>query len=89
MKQDYQLRNHIPLSGPATREPCDGTESRLRVSVGFTLLWYRDRLGVDFGEKWHNNPEYRYTSLVKMKEYLHLHFHDIWCNAHVCLGFLA
>ena len=77
MIQDYQLRNHIPLSGPATREPCDGTEDRLRVSLGFTPLWYRDRLGVDFGEKWHNDPEYRYASLVKMKEYLHLHFPSI------------
>lgn len=77
MKQDYQLRNHIPLSGPATRESCDGTESRLRVSLGFTPLWYRDRLGVDFGEKWHNNPEYRYNSLVEMKEYLHAHFPSV------------
>ncbi len=77
MLQDYQLRNHIPLSGPATREACDGTESRLRVSLGFTPLWYRDRLGIDFGEKWHNDPEYRYNSLIEMKEYLHKHFPSI------------
>jgi len=67
----YQLRNHIPLAGPATREPCDGTEGRLRVSMGFTPRWYHDRLGVDFGQKWHLDPEYRYTSLVRMKELLH------------------
>jgi hypothetical protein len=73
----YQLRNHIPLSGPATREPCDGTEGRLRVSMGFTPRWYHDRLGVDFGQKWHLDPEYRYTSLVRMKELLHSKFPTI------------
>lgn len=74
---DRQLRNHIPLAGPATREPCDGTESTLRVSLGFTPRWYHDRLGVDFSERWHTNPDYRYETLVEMKEYLHKHFPSI------------
>lgn len=65
------LRNHIPLAGPATREPCDGNESPLRVSLGFTPRWYAQRLGIDFSEHWHTDPEYRYESLIKMKEYLH------------------
>jgi len=69
-----QLRNHIPLGGPATREPADGTESPLRISLGFTPKWYHDRLGIDFSEQWHTNPVYRYESLVAMKEYLHEHF---------------
>lgn len=72
-----QLRNHIPLAGPATREPCDGTEGRLRVSLGFTPRWYHDRLGIDFGEIWHTDPVYRYESLVTMKEYLHAHFPSV------------
>ena len=71
------LRNHIPLAGPATREPCDGTEERLRVSLGFTPRWYYDRLGVEFSEKWHKDPEYRYNTLVEMKEYLYSKFPDI------------
>ncbi len=66
-----QLRNHIPLAGPATRELCDGSEERLRVSLGFTPRWYHDRLGIDFSEKWHTDPDYRYETLVEMKEYLH------------------
>jgi hypothetical protein len=64
------LRNHIPLSGPATREPCDGTESPMRVSLGFTPRWYRDRLGMDFGEPWHLDPVYRYEQSVRMRQLL-------------------
>ena len=65
------LRNHIPLSGPATREPATGDEPFLRVSLGFTPNWYHQRLGIDFTEKWHLDPEYRYETLVAMKEHLH------------------
>jgi len=32
---ESRLRNHIPLSAPATREPCTGDEQDLRVSLGF------------------------------------------------------
>ncbi len=69
-RADHRLRNHIPLSGPATREPCDGTESPMRVSLGFTPKWYRDRLGTDFGESWHLDPEYRYAQSLRMRELL-------------------
>lgn len=74
---DTRLRNHIPLAGPATREPCDGSESPLRVSLGFTPKWYRDRLGVDFGEAWHLDPGFRRESLVRMKELLHDEFPEV------------
>ena len=70
MRAPTGLRNHIPLSGPATREPCDGTESPMRVSLGFTPKWYADRLGVDFSECWHLDPGYRYGQMLRMKEYL-------------------
>ena len=73
----YRLRNHIPLGAPATREPYDGSEADLRVSLGFDPRWYRDRVGVDFGESWHLNPEYRYSSLVAMKEHLHRLFPSV------------
>jgi hypothetical protein len=66
----FRLRNHIPLSGPATREPCDGTEPPMRVSLGFTPKWYRDRLGTDFGEAWHLDPGYRYVQSLRMRELL-------------------
>ena len=68
---DFRLRNHIPISGPATREPYLGDEPFIRVSMGFTPRWFNRRLGITFSEKWHLNPEYRYETLVKMKEYLY------------------
>lgn len=67
----YTLRNHIPLASPATREPTDGSEPYLRVSLGFTPNWFRSRLGIDFSEPWHRDPLYRYETLTQMKELLH------------------
>ncbi|MBN2558550.1 MAG: hypothetical protein JXB33_07345 [Clostridia bacterium] len=72
--KDYRLRNHIPISGPATREPYSGDEPDLRVSLGFIPRWYHARLGIDFSQKWHTDPLYRYEALVKMKMYLHESF---------------
>ena len=68
--KDYRLRNHIPISGPATREPLIGDEKDLRVSLGFTPRWYNKRLGIDFSKQWHLDPVYRYESLLKMKTHL-------------------
>lgn len=72
-----RLRNHIPLSGPATREPCDGSESAMRVSLGFTPRWYRSRLGIDFSEAWHLDPIHRFDALTKMKAHLHDCFPEV------------
>jgi hypothetical protein len=65
-----QLRNHIPISAPARREAADGTESDMRVSLGFEPAWFHRRCGADFGERWHTDPCYRHDSLVKMKQEL-------------------
>jgi hypothetical protein len=62
-----KLRNHIPIGGPARREPADGTEGAMRVSLGFEPAWFHRRCGVDFSEKWHADPYYRYDSLRLMK----------------------
>ena len=69
-----QLRNHIPISGPARREPVDGTETALRVSLGFEPAWYHLRCGVDLGERWHKDPRDRHDTLVVMKAELHRAF---------------
>lgn len=69
-----QLRNHIPISGPARREPADGSESPLRVSLGFEPMWYTQRCDVDFAERWHTDPVYRHETLVAMKAELHRAF---------------
>jgi hypothetical protein len=75
-----QLRNHIPISGPARREPADGTETAMRVSLGFEPAWYHRRCGVDLGEQWHKDPRYRHDALVTMKAELHRAFPmvDAW-----------
>lgn len=69
-----QLRNHIPIAGPARREPANGSETPLRVSLGFEPAWYRQRCGVDFSERWHQDPYYRHETLVQMKAELHQAF---------------
>jgi hypothetical protein len=43
-----KLRNHIPIASPARREPADGSESPMRVSLGFEPGWYSRRCTVDF-----------------------------------------
>ena len=62
-----RLRSYIALGAPATRCPCDGTESALRVEYGFTPRWYHQRLGIDFSERWHLDPLYRHESLLRMR----------------------
>lgn len=72
-----RLRNHIPIAGPARREPADGSESALRVSLGFEPDWYHRRCGVDFSERWHQDPFYRHETLVQMKQELHRSFPSV------------
>lgn len=62
-----RLRSYIALGAPATRRPCDGTEAALRIEYGFTPRWYHQRLGIDFSERWHLDPLYRYESLLRMR----------------------
>ena len=62
-----QLRHHIPMGGTGSRELADGTESPMRVSLGFEPAWYHRRCDIDFSEPWHKDPVYRYESLKKMK----------------------
>jgi len=65
-----QLRNYIPIGAPARREPVDGTETCMRVSMGFEPAWYVRRCEVDLGERWHKDPLYRYQALFRMKKAL-------------------
>ncbi len=62
-----QLRNHIPIGGPARREPVCGTETPFRVSLGFEPAWYTKRCGTDFSEGFHKDPCNRYKMIKVMK----------------------
>jgi len=67
MKQiKQQLISYIAPGAPATRRPASGPLPFLRPEIGFTPKWYRSALGIDFGKKWHTNPEYRRETRMKM-----------------------
>ncbi|MBD3421614.1 MAG: hypothetical protein GF398_15975 [Chitinivibrionales bacterium] len=71
---EIRLRHHAPLSAPGTRELYLGDEPFLRISLGFTPNWFHQRLGVDFSEAWHLDPQYRYHALLTMKQHVHRQF---------------
>jgi hypothetical protein len=77
MKNFLGLRSYIAPGAPATRHPCDGTESALRIEFGFTPRWYRQHLDIDFSRRWHEDVLYRATSVEKMRCELRKHFPDI------------
>ncbi len=62
-----QLLSYIAPAAPATRRPAEGDEPFLRPEIGFTPAWYRGRLGVDFGERWHRDPAYRRETVRQMR----------------------
>ena len=65
-----QLRSYIAPGCPATRAPCDGSEAPLRIEFGFTPRWYRTRCGIDFGPRWHLDPQYRAQTVRQMRAVL-------------------
>jgi hypothetical protein len=61
-----QLRYSIPLAAIPGRRPADGTEPHLRPEVGFNPNWFHVRCGIDFSERWHEDPDYRLGTLEVM-----------------------
>jgi hypothetical protein len=72
--QDGQLISYIAPAAPATRRPAEGNEPRLRPEVGFTPRWYRSKLGIDFGRRWHHDPAHRCETVLAMREELRRRF---------------
>lgn len=71
---ELQLRSYIPIAGPARREAADGAESPLRPVLGFEPAWFRQRVDVDFSERWHHDPHYRAATLGRMLAQLRRRF---------------
>ena len=69
-----QLVSYIAPGAPATRRPADGNEPFLRPEIGFTPAWYRQRLDINFGERFHTAPAYRRDCVVKMRAELRRRF---------------
>jgi len=61
-----QLVSYIAPGAPATRRPAVGDEPFLRPEIGFTVRWYHEALGIDFGARWHTDPAYRRDALTAM-----------------------
>lgn len=72
-----RLISYIAFGAPATRRPARGDEPFLRPEIGFTPLWYRQALGIDFGERWHTDPAYREGSLELMAREVRRRFPEI------------
>jgi hypothetical protein len=72
------------MGATGSREAADGTESPMRVSLGFEPQWYCQRCDVDFSACWHKDPIYRYESLIKMKAELTKRFSQVeyWNEAY-------
>ncbi|MCK4294423.1 MAG: hypothetical protein KAY65_14590 [Planctomycetes bacterium] len=73
---DCQLISYIAPGAPATRRPATGAEPFLRPEIGFTPQWYREAIGIDFGERWHTNPPYRRQTIIAMRDELKRRFGD-------------
>ena len=69
-QQGGQLISYIAPGAPATRRPAEGDEAFLRPEIGFTPKWYREALGIDFGERWHGDPAYRRETVLAMRDHL-------------------
>ncbi len=63
-----QLISYIALGTPATRRTATENLPYLRPEIGFTPRWYHHALGIDFGEKWHNDPVYRRQTILAMRQ---------------------
>ena len=69
-KVKKQLRGYIPPTAPLNWEPVTGGEPSLRAGFSFTVNWFNKRLGVDYSERYHTDPVYRYECLKRMKKHI-------------------
>ena len=69
-KAKRQLRGYIPPTAPLNWEPVTGGEPPLRAGFSFTVNWFHKRLGIDYSERYHADPVYRYEYLKKMKKHI-------------------
>ena len=73
-RKTNQLISYIPPAAPARRRWAEGDEAFLRPEIGFTPNWYREKLQIDFGRRWHTEPGYRRETVIAMREELRRRF---------------
>ena len=64
--RNHQLRYYIALAAPPTRTPATGNEPFMRPEVGFNPSWFYEFCGIEFLEKWHQDPAVRLQGHEKM-----------------------
>lgn len=69
-----QQISYIAPAAPARRRPATGDEPFMRPEIGFTPNWFRAALGIDFGQRWHTDPEYRRETVLAMRDELRKRF---------------
>jgi hypothetical protein len=69
-----QQISYIAPAAPARRQPARGDEPYCRPEIGFTPKWFRTALGIDFGQCWHTDPEYRCETVLQMRAELRRRF---------------
>lgn len=74
MNSPTQLISYIAPGAPATRRAADGSEPFLRLEIGFTPAWFRQHTEIDFGERFHTDPDCRREALIRMRRVLRQHF---------------
>ncbi len=70
----HQQISYIAPAAPARRRPATGQEPFLRPEIGFTPRWFRMKLGIDFGKKWHTDLLYRRKTVIAMRAELRRRF---------------
>ena len=75
-EHNLQLRGYIPPTAPLNMEPATENEPPLRPVYGFTVNWFHQRIGTDYSEKYHTDPEYRYLCLKEAQKHLAESFPD-------------
>lgn len=69
-----QLVSYIAPAAPATRRPATGTEPFLRPEIGFTPAWFRQHADIDFGARFHTDPDTRRRGVAAMRSVLRKRF---------------
>jgi hypothetical protein len=64
----------MPIGASLSWAPSTGNEPTLGFIPGFHPKWYNKKLGIDFSERWHTDPVYRYGCILRMKQYVHMLF---------------
>jgi len=75
---DHAIIPYIPFSCALVWRHLKGfDEPEIVIDYGFTPRWFRKRIDIDFGKRWHRDPVYRRQAFVEMAELLNREFPEL------------